>query len=125
MAFMILLTMDANSEKNDCVVRALAVVCGLSYEDAHERLRVAGRHNRKKTPPSVTFRAYTDSGLTLRQNTSPMFPRGTTVHTFLQLHPNFTGALRVNGHMFGVVYGFILNDWINEDSRKLVKDYWV
>ena len=36
-----------HGETNDCSVKAVAVVCGVSYAVAHEALRVAGRKNRK------------------------------------------------------------------------------
>lgn len=111
-------------ENNDCAVRALAVACRLTYDEAHYRLQVAGRKIGRRTSEHVCHQAYTNSGLVIHDNTSAMFPRGTTVATFLALHSGFTGILAVRGHLIGVLNGVITNDWVLPSSARLVKSYY-
>lgn len=108
----------ASTEHNDCAVRALAVVAGLTYEQAHYRLAVAGRKPRHKTKPCVSTRVYTEAGL------KQFHIRPTTVTQFLYEHAGFTGILHVRGHLCGVVDGNILNDWMPSETGRLVKDFW-
>ncbi len=109
--------MLAESEHNDCAVRALSVACGLTYEQAHHRLQVAGRRNRGRTKLAVSDRVYREAGLTQHHC------QGITVERFLSIHRRFTGILHVRGHMIGVCDGNVF-DWVPSDSRRIVKDYW-
>lgn len=45
------------NEKRDCTVKAVAIVCDVTYEEAHAALQAAGRHCRKGCRPSVTKKA--------------------------------------------------------------------
>ena len=49
-------------EKNDCAVKAVAVVANASYEEAYEALRKAGRKPRRATPLPVIFAALKSLG---------------------------------------------------------------
>lgn len=51
-------------EKNDCAVMALAVVAGVDYDIAHEKMKEFGRKDRDGTPNVITRRALQDFGLT-------------------------------------------------------------
>ena len=51
------------NEKNDCAVKAVAVVANASYQEAHEALRLAGRKPRRGTPLPVIFAALRSLGV--------------------------------------------------------------
>src|SRR6185369_10199031 len=42
-------TSSYSFETNDCAVRALALACKMSYDEAHERLKKQGRKDRRGT----------------------------------------------------------------------------
>ena len=107
----------AAGEHNDCAVRALAVAIGVTYEQAHHRLQVAGRKNRGRTKLAVSDKVYREAGLT------QYHCQGITVARFLLLNQRFTGILHVRGHLIGVCDGNVF-DWVPSDSRRIVKDYW-
>ena len=44
-------------EKNDCAVKAVAIVCNASYEEAHATLKRLGRRDGKGTPMDVIMAA--------------------------------------------------------------------
>lgn len=50
------------NEKNDCSVRALALVCEITYQEAHALLTLEGRKNRHGTPFSYTCAALESLG---------------------------------------------------------------
>jgi hypothetical protein len=55
----------AFGERNDCAVKALAVVSGQPYHIAHGQLRLAGRKPGRRTPESYTHEAARQLGLNL------------------------------------------------------------
>lgn len=96
-------SIDALSETNDCTVRALAAMMNISYEEAHDTMRRHGRKNRGGSFVSATARAYSEYGLTLREENNPTFAQ------WLRANPRAKAIVRVRGHVFtvknGVVYG--------------------
>jgi hypothetical protein len=55
----------SNGEKNDCAVRAAALVCNISYSEAHALLKKHGRKDRDGTYPAITRSAIKSTGIKL------------------------------------------------------------
>jgi len=60
----------AFGEKNDCTVKAVAAICDVSYEEAHEALKKAGRKNKQGAEDHVTIKAVKLLGFEMRNNTN-------------------------------------------------------
>lgn len=56
---------DSMGERADCAVMAVAFACDVSYEKAHEALRLAGRKSREGTYPHTTRKAVESLGYRL------------------------------------------------------------
>ena len=104
---------EARNETNDCTVRALASIKGISYDKAHAIMAdKAGRQHRQGTVGFLTTKAYESQGL---QETSTWKERPTFAK-FMRNNPNFTGVIGVRGHVFTVKEGVVYGNW-NDASR--------
>lgn len=54
-------------ETNDCSVKAVAIVTGVSYEEAHEVLKEKGRVNKRGASPNIIFSAIDHLGFEVRK----------------------------------------------------------
>lgn len=98
----------AKNETNDCTVRALATIKGLSYNEAHKIMaEKAGRVNRKGVIGFMTTEAYATQGLEEKD----MYGEQPTFAAFMRNNPNFTGIIGVRGHVFTVRKGVVYGNW--------------
>lgn len=54
-------------ENRDCAVKCVALACGRSYEQAHERLKQYGRRDRKGTPIEIIKAAIRSFGFHIKE----------------------------------------------------------
>jgi len=110
-------------EKNDCTVKALALSTKLSYEDAHELLRLRGRKNGRGCHSYVWGPAFNDAGYTL----VPVFIKAKTVMG-IEKDPNFKKSnnyvVLVRGHILAVRDKKVL-DWTNGRRHRILAVYKV
>lgn len=57
----------AHKEKNDCAVKAVALILDLSYADAHLLLKTHGRIDKRGTPESVIKKALESKNITIEE----------------------------------------------------------
>lgn len=101
------------NEANDCTVRALATIKGLSYNEAHKIMaEKGGRVNRKGVISIMTTKAYATQGL----EETNMYREQPTFNQFMKQNPNFTGVVGVRGHVFTVRKGVVYGNW-NDGER--------
>lgn len=101
-------------ERRDCGVRALAVVCFCSYEDAHAALKSVGRKNNCGTSASRLIKAAKLLGYKLEKRNA-----GGTVANIKRELPTGQWIVHTRDHFIGVDNGVAL-DWASE-SRKRIK----
>lgn len=95
---------DRMGERNDCAVRAIAVVADVPYEKAHAALAAAGRKPRHRTKNTVTNAALRALGFTMI-DVSDQF-KGRTVRTLeRELPVGKRYLIRTNGHILGARWG--------------------
>jgi hypothetical protein len=112
---------ESKNEANDCTVRALASLIGLTYNQAHEIMRdKAARTNGFGTMGWLTTRAYESVGLTEER-----FSNRPTFNQFMKSNPNFTGIIGVRGHVFTVKNGTVYGNWNDADRKRarVIKTY--
>ncbi len=134
---------NAIGEHNDCSVKAIALVTGRSYREAHAALKVAGRRDRGRTPIRVSAAAIRGLGATLRVWTDmemfrmmDSYPgadvhnnrRAITTHHWRRFatqwapHRGKKLIIVTNGHMLAVIDGEV-KDWsVNRSLR--VREIW-
>ncbi len=126
------------NETNDCAVVAVAIVCGVSYDVAHEELSRQGRKHRKGTYFSQTQAAIKNLGKQLRFVPSQDFIRTYPgVHAKLKHvtthHPrrfakcfdkSKTYLFQVPGHILAVKEGVVV-DWSINKSKQVHSIYEV
>ena len=106
-------------EKNDCVVKALAIASGKSYEEAHEILKKHGRKNRRGTQRYTSLKAIREV------NPSADFerikkPNGSqyTFRTISEAFPKGNYILYVRGHAAAMVDG-VIEDWAAGTCKRI------
>lgn len=60
-------TTFGENNKRDCAVKAIALVCDLSYDAAHALAKLHGRQDNDGTPPSITRAAIRSTGIELHE----------------------------------------------------------
>lgn len=123
-------------EKNDCTVRALANVTGLSYDECHARMKEAGRKDCTGADAEYYFDVYMQSGakqgyvvgktnkaLWIRR----IFPdykhiKGMTVRTLVEELQDKRGRYIAvtEGHALAIVDGFIIDKFNNPANKRVV-----
>ena len=106
--------LDTPYERRDCGVRALAVVCFCSYEDAHAALRSVGRKNNCGTSAVRLIKAAKVLGYKLEKKNAS----GTLANVKREL-PTGQWIAHTSDHFVGVDNG-VAHDWASE-SRKRIK----
>jgi hypothetical protein len=113
----------ALGETNDCAVRALAAVSGLTYRDAHELVAAWGRQPRKGTHQCVAL--FLTLGATVVQaephryyeatgsfNTPTSISKGPrTIRTLARHYKTGRYLVFIRGHVFALIDGQIVGDW--------------
>jgi hypothetical protein len=117
-------------EKRDCVVRALALLCRSSYEDALELCALYGRKRNKgmRARDMIALPTFKFNGCTFREvklwrpvtcgQWKGEERQWKTVGSFVKAHPKGRYMLRVAGHVMPLVDG-VVTDWRNRPRRRL------
>jgi hypothetical protein len=128
-----------HNETNDCTVKALAIVSGKTYDEAHRALAAAGRKPREGAYFSEQVKALLALGKTLKpvnkHEILATFPKNrkgktrtnmTTHHPrrFNKLWPKGTFLLYTDRHVSAVVDG-VMHDWAANTSRRVLCMYEV
>ena len=125
----------AQKENNDCVVKALAVSTGASYNEAHEfaseylmRTDKKGTHLDTFTPnisggemlvgsKKVIFNKLSKNRITNRYKVKgEVFDRKKTVKSFIKDNTSGTFIVRVAGHAFTIKDGMLIDN-VGEEFR--------
>jgi hypothetical protein len=109
------------SEKNDCTVRAFAIVSGKPYKDVHKVIETFGRKNgkglakcnKKVQPISKAL------GINLKQ-----VCRSGSLKKLIENNPNGKMLVLVRKHAFAVVDGIVEDTWQQSVDRH-VKGAWI
>jgi hypothetical protein len=112
----------AMGEYNDCSVKAVAVVLGLSYADAHLWLDMSGRQHREGMVLSDILRAIVSYGATIKVN-YPYWNDPTrkikTPITLARYGPkNGRWLVSTRGHVFAYADGVIV-DWTKDRLHRI------
>lgn len=115
-------------EKNDCAVRCLANLTGMSYPEAHGVLKKAGRLGRKPTEFQVYYpvfqengihmisiHGFTEESLYLAENLTKVFYDDATVSVGFcveNLDPEKSYAILTTEHIFSFIRGVIYDKTI-------------
>jgi hypothetical protein len=124
-------------EKNDCTVRALSNAAGLSYEIAHETLRVyAGRVARKSSTVSELTKAYQHAGAknitfcgkyrkwyAKDVEQSSVSDKGMSIKTFIANNPVGKFVVVVTGHAVCVADGQLVDTTLVASGKRVVATY--
>jgi hypothetical protein len=97
-------------EKNDCTVFATAVVCGVSYEEAHTYLKERGRQPKR----GLVFNKFLrDHDGIMGHPVTEVYRefKGKTVHSFLNENPQGKFLVFVNRHVSAVIDGKLYDGW--------------
>ena len=103
-------------QKNDCTVRAVALVMAVPYDTAYDHLRDLGRDcSRGFSVPD-----FADDQPDLK----PLpVENGMTLGKFLQEHPKGTHMVTIKGHVFGIVDGTVFDTFtISADTE--IRQAW-
>lgn len=111
----------SNNEKNDCAVKAVAIVTNMPYPDIHERMAANGRVPRKGTPMSVTLA--TLKGLNVWAERVPV-PIGMTTVNRIGTRYLRKGRylVRTSRHILAVVNGEVM-DWTDGRRHRPLEVY--
>lgn len=104
--------------KNDCTVRALAVVCEVSFDDAYDALAQKGRepHRGFRIPKRLYIGVWK---LTWQAFQAVKGEPRVTPWRFVQSHPQGRYILRVSKHVCAVVDGVIIDDHAFDPGRRV------
>ena len=113
----------ALQENNDCTVKALSVVTGLSYGKVHAELKVQGRKNGKgcrRHQQFAAIEALTGKRPVLCEELTERLEGTTTKTLARKLNPNKRYLVYTRAHVSAIVDGGMV-DWAS-DRRKKVKE---
>lgn len=110
-----------HNEKNDCAVRATAVVTGLDYSVVHEAYRRAGRKSRRGTPTLMTLAVLKSLGFNARE-IQVKAKTMRTLHSTRELPVWGSFLVRSTRHMTGVTDRAFL-DWATTTCKR-VRQVW-
>lgn len=101
------------TERNDCVVRALAISLGIPYPEAHSRAKAFGRRKgcRMKWP---NFRAMMALDFEIKPELSCM-----SLQRALEQMQSGRFVVAVSGHVFAVVNGTVCDSWEQKPGRRV------
>ena len=104
----------SHNERNDCSVKAVAILCNATYDEAHAALKAAGRKDRKGAGFDQIMKAVRSLGCYVEYD-DELNHRGRNMH---RITVNRVGAalpkgrwlVYSNGHVLAVKNGEVL-DW--------------
>ena len=110
-------------QKNDCTVRALAIARGLSYDDAYDILKNAGRSCSR----GFHFPDWMASQVWGRKISFPAVKgqRRMNPAAFVVAFPNGRYICQVAKHIFAVVDGVVHDIFENAPDRCIYSIYWL
>lgn len=114
------------NERMDCAVKAIAIVCRLTYKSAHVTLSQLGRKNGRRTPRPLILSAARVAGFEvtpvtrLRQKSGSKFTPKTIGN---KLKRGYYLAF-INGHVISVVNGTV-HDWTAGRNHHITEAYKV
>lgn len=103
-------------ERADCAVRALALVTGMPYKDAHSKFKSLGRKNGRGTRNT-----YIDTVMTELNFVHDKGPR--TVGQLLQKYRKGNVYVVVRGHAFAVIDGTIHDTFVTGAKSRILRCY--
>lgn len=111
-----------SDERLDCVVRAMSLAAGVSYQHAHDVLEKVGRKYRKPTSDGQMNKAAKLLGLERR------FPKGSKIKTsnFIKdFRSDQIIAVAVRGHLVAMRGDTELDLWNVTKPGKIVRWYYI
>lgn len=105
------------SERNDCVVRALAISLGTSYSEAHALVKSFGRRKGCRMQWEK-FRTLMRSKFDVRPELSCM-----SLGRALGMMQEGRYVVAVSGHVFAVVDGVVCDSWEQKAGRRIMMVY--
>lgn len=115
-------------ETDDCGVMSLALVLGISYQEAHEALKAEGRKNGKATFPSQIVKAANNLGF--KMEVLPSDHRYYTCRTLRSLQKKILSGnflVYTTGH-FSAVIDCEVEDWAKDSCKRIggkIKGYGI
>jgi hypothetical protein len=112
----------AKKERNDCAVKAFAIVMNTSYDRAHKHLSLqCGRQHRKHGPIQCD-KVLPESLKNTKHRVGPYAWVGekVTIKKFCDKHPIGRYFVLVRGHAIAIIDG-IVYDWGDKPRRQI---YW-
>ena len=103
-------------ERNDCAVRALALVTGISYKDAHSKFKSLGRKNGRGTRNTDIDKVMAELNFVHDKG-----PR--TVSRLLQKYPKGNVYVVVRRHAFAVIDGTIHDTFVTGAKSRILRCY--
>lgn len=107
-------------ERNDCVVRALALAAGISYDESHALLEKHGRQYAKGTSWMTHRNAIKDLNGTAVIDTPNTKLAKFTLNSFITNHPTGSYFVIRRGHAIAVINGRVY-DWQYTDTGERSK----
>tara|TARA_R110002126_G_scaffold164897_1_gene312789 strand:+ start:598 stop:1017 length:420 start_codon:yes stop_codon:yes gene_type:complete len=107
-------------DKNDCAVRAVAVVAGCTYEQVSALFSAGGRQMKKGTTLEVAIRV---NETFLRMRNLPEY-RDWNIASFIAANPTGKFVIHRLGHALAIIDG-TLHDWEKgTGANQRIRDCW-
>ena len=116
---------QSHNEHNDCAVKAIAIVCRVSYKTAHAALRKFGRRDGTGTQRIQTSAAISSLGFTVTKVTTQPRQKNGSRYTPKSVGKGFpcgSNLVFFNGHVAAMKRGTV-EDWTN-GRRHYVQSVW-
>ena len=127
----------ARGEANDCGVKAVSLVCGISYQEAHALLASKGRKKRGGSPHGKTEEVITELGFKLtpveQTDISWKYPARYRLRQLTTHHPDrfpqawagkATYLMFTRGHVLAIIDG-VNHDWSRGRAKRCTRLYRV
>ena len=108
---------DRYNERNDCVIKAIAIATNISYGKVHKTCKKNGRENRKGTSGKTLKKTVSDLGFKL----VPVKGTGKTFKTY-QPPTNESYLVFSKSHCVAAVDGLI-RDWSSDTNRRVIAQF--
>ena len=113
---------NVNPAKNlvgDCVVRAVALACGLSWDDALDGLTEMAHHMKDMPNANNVWGAFLKSMGFVRYSIPNTCPDCYTIRDFSEDHPNGVYVLGTGSHAVACINGTYMDSWDSGDETVL------
>lgn len=106
---------DAHNERNDCAVKAIALVSNTPYMEVWKRLRRHGRRRRGTTKWIMTDAVLAELGCKRKK----VKVKARTVRTLERELTRGTYLVRTRGHILAIINGVVC-DWTRDRLHRIV-----